>query len=718
MKQILPILCLIGASVLAQDDDLGKRRALLVGINEYQSPMIKDLGGCVNDVLALKSVLETKLGYDEVTVLVDGQATRKGILDALKELVAVSREGDSLFFHYSGHGAYVEDFSGDESDGTDETLIPHDARTEGVRDIVDDELGQYLGKLKTSRAFVSFDSCHSGTVTRGASRVVTRAIKPDPRAELYRHVKHRAAGGELDYVFMSSATEKEEALDAQIDGVRHGVFSRAFLDVLSECSPRLTAKEQFEAIVARYQRITARIGEAHRATTPQLEGDARLLEVPLLPVVAEARMPRRPWLETRGAGTKIRILGAKAAAAGVGSSWAVYAEGDQQFAPGDALAAGKVIGFRGQDAILELVRLTSERRDFNGCRAIEMGKAPPRRLVELKLGVDRATGIEIEQHLDRAKTLVEVVANNAEVAADLLVQRAEAGFAVFGADGQSIVARAADAAAVAGAVSRTVISNELMALENPASMIQIRIGAVGRAGVEQSATPRSVKLSGVGAGARRFFVCRDEGNPRADEMIELELEAEQDVYVTLVAIDTEGRVQLLVPNDDLVVSAELPAFARVRVPGRMVDGRRARWLLQTPGDQTFRAFATADFETASFLRDAIARIDAIQAGSRAGNATPEVLAVIDRLRERLLSVATRRVELKGIGKKRKRMRPASSPRPQPAQDQGELADNENELADNENEFADSDVFEGIDATAEAPLGDWNVATFTIRVENR
>ena len=40
----------------------------------------------------------------------------------MKWLLGGVQSGDSLFFHFSGHGSQVIDHSGDEEDGLDETI--------------------------------------------------------------------------------------------------------------------------------------------------------------------------------------------------------------------------------------------------------------------------------------------------------------------------------------------------------------------------------------------------------------------------------------------------------------------------------------------------------------------------------------------------------------------------------------------------------------------
>ncbi len=49
--------------------------------------------------------------------------TRQNILNALQWLAAGNRSGDSLFFHFSGHGGQRSDSNGDESDGMELLIL-------------------------------------------------------------------------------------------------------------------------------------------------------------------------------------------------------------------------------------------------------------------------------------------------------------------------------------------------------------------------------------------------------------------------------------------------------------------------------------------------------------------------------------------------------------------------------------------------------------------
>ena len=106
--------------------------ACLVGIN-YQNTS-NELHGCVNDVLKLKNILQTKYDYDYITTLTNKQGTRNNILEGFTKLLQNSIEGDCLFFSFSGHGAFTKDLNSDEDDGNDEFIVCVDNKP-----IIDDE---------------------------------------------------------------------------------------------------------------------------------------------------------------------------------------------------------------------------------------------------------------------------------------------------------------------------------------------------------------------------------------------------------------------------------------------------------------------------------------------------------------------------------------------------------------------------------------------------
>jgi hypothetical protein len=144
------------------------KRALLVGINDYPGTQ-NDLQGCVNDITNLYDVLVKYFDFatTDIRMLSDKRAVKRAILDGLKVLLAGAAAGDTLVFHYSGHGSQVRDTEGDElADGLDEIICPWDFNWEGSFIKDDDFAAAFSGLKKGVSLEVILDSCHSGTGTR------------------------------------------------------------------------------------------------------------------------------------------------------------------------------------------------------------------------------------------------------------------------------------------------------------------------------------------------------------------------------------------------------------------------------------------------------------------------------------------------------------------------------------------------------------------------
>ena len=85
----------------------------------------------------------------------------------MQGLIAKGGAGDTLTFHYSGHGSQVRNTEGDElTDRLDEIICPWDFDWCGTF-IKDDDFAGLFAQLKEGVSLVVIlDSCHSGTGTR------------------------------------------------------------------------------------------------------------------------------------------------------------------------------------------------------------------------------------------------------------------------------------------------------------------------------------------------------------------------------------------------------------------------------------------------------------------------------------------------------------------------------------------------------------------------
>ncbi|WMV20004.1 hypothetical protein MTR67_013389 [Solanum verrucosum] len=147
-----------------------RKRAVIVGIS-YKNTR-NELKGCINDAKCMKFLLTNRFNFpqDSILMLTEEERdpyripTKHNIRMAMYWLVQGCQAGDSLVFHYSGHGSQQRNYTGDEVDGFDETLCPLDFETQGM--IVDDEINATLVRPlpRGAKLHAIIDACHSGTM--------------------------------------------------------------------------------------------------------------------------------------------------------------------------------------------------------------------------------------------------------------------------------------------------------------------------------------------------------------------------------------------------------------------------------------------------------------------------------------------------------------------------------------------------------------------------
>tara|TARA_Y100000389_G_scaffold204545_1_gene257862 strand:- start:5097 stop:6059 length:963 start_codon:yes stop_codon:yes gene_type:complete len=194
--------------------------ACLIGIN-YQNTS-SELHGCVNDVLKLRNILQTKLGYksNNIMTLTNNQGTRNNILANFARLLQNSIEGDTLFFSFSGHGAFTKDLNSDEDDGRDEFIVCVDNKS-----IIDDEFKIIIDKyLKPNvKLFALFDNCHSGTILDLPYQyIATDEFKT-----------HNSTDTKGEVICLSGCRDNQVSMDAYIKGTFNGAMTWALSEVLS-----------------------------------------------------------------------------------------------------------------------------------------------------------------------------------------------------------------------------------------------------------------------------------------------------------------------------------------------------------------------------------------------------------------------------------------------------------------------------------------------------
>jgi hypothetical protein len=221
------------------------KRALVVGSE------VHGLSGVANDCREMQAALAQR-GF-EVELRLDERATRAGILEGLRVLIAQSQPGDVALFYYAGHGQYTP--SSDRADPRRyQGIVPTDwsqTTADDFRGISSWELSCNLARLtaRTRNAVLILDCCHATLMCRdGISRQATVRALPDPLATNFTaHIKAlRALYPELDEVTQpgwsnpelvrlvaSGRTESAHELP-NAQGICRGVFSEALVELLRE----------------------------------------------------------------------------------------------------------------------------------------------------------------------------------------------------------------------------------------------------------------------------------------------------------------------------------------------------------------------------------------------------------------------------------------------------------------------------------------------------
>jgi hypothetical protein len=245
--------------------------ALLVGIDRYLGG-VTSLRGCRNDVQRAREVLNRRALAEgmspTLTVLLDEQATRDGLIRAFRATFADAGPGDTAVFYYSGHGSQQEappEHRVFEPDGLDETLVLHDSRADHGDDLADVELGELVREVTARGAhmFVVLDCCHSGSGLREADSAVT-AIRRAPTARNGRSAGSylRAVANALlpepggrfsaqGYVLLAACRSDQTAKEIRSeDGLFRGALSVAFETAMVASTGQMTYRQLQRMAVA------------------------------------------------------------------------------------------------------------------------------------------------------------------------------------------------------------------------------------------------------------------------------------------------------------------------------------------------------------------------------------------------------------------------------------------------------------------------------------
>lgn len=275
------------------------RRALLIGINQYQPPLgaaipakgcrgarcnpanLPNLSGPINDVSALRELLARKFDFPAANIvsltnpalphsarhfvsLSAGDATHDGLIAAMRKyLVDLPAKGDIVLFYYAGHGSLRLNSQGDKLTvigpkgnltHADSTMVVSDAWSGGY-DVLDREATHIFNAAldKGVRLTVIFDSCHSGSFARGIQlgpKLQERSVTYD-QDDLNRPPEPGPKPAERGALIFSATQQDQSAKETPKTAPEpHGVFTLALLHALEYLPPDAPASTVYEQVRA------------------------------------------------------------------------------------------------------------------------------------------------------------------------------------------------------------------------------------------------------------------------------------------------------------------------------------------------------------------------------------------------------------------------------------------------------------------------------------
>jgi metacaspase-1 len=227
----------------------------------------------------MQSLLTRSYGFkgDDITVLTDFAATKKGIESAIRKLAQGGRKGDVLLVHFSGHGSNVPDDDGDEADDRDEILCPTDL--DWKNPMRDDWLRKTFDSMRAGVSLtVITDCCHSGTITRAvqppdapsierylpspwdlvaveSGRSLRGTVKTELRKSKRASRKQRdIVEADLPEVLITGCRADQTSADAMIGGSFNGALTYNLVAAIGDAQGELSYRQLHDATTAKLKR--------------------------------------------------------------------------------------------------------------------------------------------------------------------------------------------------------------------------------------------------------------------------------------------------------------------------------------------------------------------------------------------------------------------------------------------------------------------------------
>lgn len=398
-----------------------KKHALLIGIDEYSNFEEQyQLRGCVNDAKLMKSILVEHFNFNEsnITELHNAAASQQGILDAMEDLVNKIDQDDIVVFHFSGHGSQRKSADTDEGTGMNSTISTADSGYMDPYpnlDIIDNVINEWLIRLASKTRYISltFDCCHSGTITRDALGARARGLPEDTRSLKAMGIEKQLApatrsskgdkkksSGWLalneNYVVMSGCRDDEYSYEFETEGggepIRNGALTHFLSNALLNAKPGSTYRDIFE--IAR-NGVNSKFNLQH----PQIEG-AQDREIFGVKDIEPLRFISVASVE----GKTVTLAGGAAHGLCVDSLWTVYPPGTKQTEGSEPLATIEITQV---DALSALGVIKDDNSEVSaGARCVESATSAVALLLAVDISqLDKVAAKELLPKIEESRLL-------------------------------------------------------------------------------------------------------------------------------------------------------------------------------------------------------------------------------------------------------------------------------------------------------------------------
>ena len=224
-------------------ESISKKYAIIIGIADYKGTA-NDLDYSDDDAQDFNNVLLNKYDWanNQITLLIDGEATKTAILEAIDDVTKKAEETDEVIFFYSGHGGRSKQDIDYDEEKRDECIVTWEGSFDSL--IWDGELKEAFEDCLSKRIMFYFDCCYSGGMTdlAGEGRLICMACREN-QISVETSPWENWENGQFTYYFVEEGMSTDKA-DVNNDGMV--TFEEAFDYAKANCLRQTpTANDNF-----------------------------------------------------------------------------------------------------------------------------------------------------------------------------------------------------------------------------------------------------------------------------------------------------------------------------------------------------------------------------------------------------------------------------------------------------------------------------------------